>query len=404
MLDTVSVTQQYIQILIDIIGRKTSQEFAAVAIRNFLKKLQPTYPFLQKIRIKNTYSLELENGIEIHESLNAVDPKKVGIALKDLTKTIMQSMGKTAGYFFIRETREKIGIEYDTMLVKIMDVDLTLMQSTYIVEKKSTSLLAIEKSDVMRRFILSLIEVLERQTSKTYAINFIKHHVESLRQRYQFLEGITINDIRYTLGSDEVLVDQKINEVDAHDLGNAIRSILYDTDKALTDHGRNSIVSDLKAHLTSEYLIKLEEMGVAVISQGFGYDAMFKQIIKALIDVIGKISTETYAIMIVNTSLQKMAATYPFLTSITVKEAANATELYHISIVDNIDSISETEARRAIQHLLESLLSSLGETVQEEFIQKFKDALEKKYLSAIEELGVNFHMIELHQEMGIKTD
>jgi hypothetical protein len=290
------------------------------------------------------------------------------------------------------------------MLVKIMDVDLTLMQSTYIVEKKSTSLLAIEKSDVMRRFILSLIEVLERQTSKTYAINFIKHHVESLRQRYQFLEGITINDIRYTLGSDEVLVDQKINEVDAHDLGNAIRSILYDTDKALTDHGRNSIVSDLKAHLTSEYLIKLEEMGVAVISQGFGYDAMFKQIIKALIDVIGKISTETYAIMIVNTSLQKMAATYPFLTSITVKEAANATELYHISIVDNIDSISETEARRAIQHLLESLLSSLGETVQEEFIQKFKDALEKKYLSAIEELGVNFHMIELHQEMGIKTD
>jgi hypothetical protein len=403
MLDMVSVTQQFLQTLIDIIGRKTSQEYAAVTIRNFVKKLQLTYPFLQKIKIKNTYSLEFETGVEIDESLNTVDPKKIGMALKDLTKIIMQLMGKTAGYFFIRETREKIGIDYDTVLVKTMDVDLTMMQSTYIVEKKSMSLLAIEKTDVMRRFLMCLIEVLETQTSKTYAINFVKQHVESLRQRYRFLENITINDIRYTLGSDEVRVTQEINDVDSHDLGNAIRSILYDTDKVLTDHGRNSVVSDLKTHLTAEYLTKLEEMGVAIISQGIGYDAMFKQTIKALIDVIGKISTETYAIFVVNANLKKLVTTYQFLDNIRVKEAANESELYHITITDNIDSISETDARRAIQHLLESLLAALGETVREEFIQKFKDSLDRKYLSAIEELGVNFHMIELHQEMGIKT-
>jgi hypothetical protein len=404
MLDTVSVTQQYLQTLIDIIGRKTSQEFAAVTIRNLLKKLQRTYPFLRGIEIKNTYLLELENGVTVQESLNAIDPKKVGMALKELTKMIMQSMGKTAGYFFIRETREKIGIDYDAVLVKTMDVDLTMMQSIYIVEKKSISLLHIEKSDVMRRFLISLLEVLEKQTSKTFAINFVKQRVELLKQRYTFLENITINDLRYTLGSEEVGIPPEINTVDAHDLGKAIHSILYDTDKTLMDHGRNSIISNLKTYLTTEYLAKLEEMGVTINPCSIGYDAIFKQIIKALIDVIGKISTEKYAIFAVNASLQKIGSTYQFLKNVKVKPATDESELYQITIMNSIDSINETDARRAIQHLLETIMASLGGKVRDEFIQKFKDSLGKKYLLKIEELGVNFHMIELHQEMRTKTE
>jgi hypothetical protein len=404
MLDTVSVTQQYLQTLIGIIGRKTSQEFAAVTIRNLLKKLQPKYPFLREIGIKNTYSLELENGVTVQESLNTIESKKVGMALKELTIMIMQLMGKTAGYFFIRETREKIGIDYDTALMKTMDVDLTLMQSAYIVEKKSISLLHIEKSDVMRRFLIALMDVLEKQTSKTFAIDFVRQRVELLKQRYAFLENVTINDIRYTLGSEEVAVPSEIDTVDSHELGSAIRSILHDTDKALMDHGRNSIVSNLKTYLTTEYLTKLEEMGVTITAEGIGYDAIFKQVLKALIDVIGKISTETFAIFAVNASLQKIGSTYQFLKDMKVEPAAHEGELYHITILNSIDSINETDARRSIQHILETIMASLGESVREDFIQKFKDSLEKKYLSKIEELGVNFHMIELHQEMGMKGE
>jgi hypothetical protein len=288
--------------------------------------------------------------------------------------------------------------------MKTMDVDLTLMQSAYIVEKKSISLLHIEKSDVMRRFLIALMDVLEKQTSKTFAIDFVRQRVELLKQRYAFLENVTINDIRYTLGSEEVAVPSEIDTVDSHELGSAIRSILHDTDKALMDHGRNSIVSNLKTYLTTEYLTKLEEMGVTITAEGIGYDAIFKQVLKALIDVIGKISTETFAIFAVNASLQKIGSTYQFLKDMKVEPAAHEGELYHITILNSIDSINETDARRSIQHILETIMASLGESVREDFIQKFKDSLEKKYLSKIEELGVNFHMIELHQEMGMKGE
>ena len=403
MLTTADVTQQFLQTIIEIIGRKTSQEYAAVTIRNLLKKLQPTYPFLRDIDIKNTYSLELESSVNVHESLNSVNPKKVGIVLKELTKRILESMGKTAGYFFIRETREKIGIEYDAMLTKTMNVDLTMMQSTYIVEKKSIAMLQIQNSDILRRFLKTIFDMLEKQTSRAYAIRFITQQIESLQSQYSFLNTVTVNDIRYTLGAEEVVVPLDINGTDAHDLGKVIQTILYNIDKELLDSGRNSIVSDLKAHLTIEYLAKLEELDVSIITQGIGYDAIFRQTLKALTDIFSKVSTENYAVFATNSLLRKLDSTYLFLKEVKVDPPRSKGELYHITITSNIDSISETEARRAIQQLLVTAMESLGENAKDQFIQNFKETLEKKYLSKIEELGVNFHMIELHQAVLTKS-
>jgi hypothetical protein len=166
MLDSADVTRQFVETIIEIIGRKTSQEYAVVAIQNLLKKLRLSYPFLREIQIKNSRSSELEGTVSVIDSLNTIPPKDVGQALKELIKKIMISLGKTAGYFFIRETREKIGTEYDTFLLKTMDVDLTLLQSTLIVENKSINVLEIEKSDVIRRFLKVLLEAVEKQTSK----------------------------------------------------------------------------------------------------------------------------------------------------------------------------------------------------------------------------------------------
>ncbi len=403
MLDTADVTRQFLQSIIGIIGRKTSEEYAAVTIRNLIKKLQPTYPFLQDIEIKNTRSLELESNVTVRDSLNTIHPKDVGMALKEIEKIIMKTMGKNAGYFFIRETQEKIGIDYDTILVKTMDVDLTLMQSTYIVEKKSIPLLHIEKSDVMKRFLKALMEALEKQTSKTFAIGLTAKRVEALRQQYTFLEYVSVNDIRYSLGSEEVAVQPEINNVDPLELGKAIGSILYDTDTALTDLGRNSVADDLKANLTLEYLVKLKEIGVTINAHGLGYSAIFKQVIKALIDILGKTSTENNAIFTVNSLLRKIDSTYEFLKYVKVDSATGQGELYHITLTDNIDSINETDARRAIQQLLETTMESVEEKVRKEFIQQFKNSLEKKYLLKIQEMGVNLHMIELRQQMLNQT-
>ena len=404
MLDSADVTRQVIETIIEIIGRKTSQEYAVVTIQNLLKKLRLIYPFLRDIEIKNSRSLELEGTVAVNESLNAVSPKDIGQALKELVSKIMITLGKTAGYFFIREIREKIGIEYDTFLLKAMNVDLTLMQSTLIVENKSINVLEIQKSDVIRRLLKVLLEVLEKQTSKSFAIACLQQKIDKLRQSYPFLDYILINDIRYTLGPEELVVRQEINTVETQDLGEVITLILQEIDNTLTDLGRNSIASDLKTRLTFEYLTKLKEMGVTITSQGIGYNAVFTHVIKILIDIIGKTSSENYAIIVINSFLRKIDTKYEFLKSINIVPATKQGELYHIIIGGNLDSISETDARRTIQLLLESIIESVGEKISDTFIQEFKNSLDKKYLLKIEEMGVNFHMIELHEEMSTKIE
>ncbi len=404
MLDSADVTRQVIETIIEIIGRKTSQEYAVVTIQNLLKKLRLIYPFLRDIEIKNSRSLELEGTVAVNESLNAVSPKDIGQALKELVSKIMITLGKTAGYFFIREIREKIGIEYDTFLLKAMNVDLTLMQSTLIVENKSINVLEIQKSDVIRRLLKVLLEVLEKQTSKSFAIACLQQKIDKLRQSYPFLDHILINDIRYTLGPEELVVHQEINTVETQDLGEVITLILQEIDNTLTDLGRNSIASDLKTRLTFEYLTKLKEMGVTITSQGIGYNAVFTHVIKILIDIIGKTSSENYAIIVINSFLRKIDTKYEFLKSINIVPATKQGELYHIIIGGNLDSISETDARRTIQLLLENIIESVGEKISDTFIQEFKISLDKKYLLKIEEMGVNFHMIELHEEMSTKIE
>jgi hypothetical protein len=404
MLDTADVTRQFIETIIEIIGRKTSQEYAAVTIQNLVKKLQLTYPFLREIEIKNTRSLEMEGSVSVKDALNTIAAKDVGRALKELVTKIMISFGKTAGYFFIRETREKIGIEYDRFLLKTMNVDLSLMQSTLIVENKSINILEIQKSDVIRRFLKVLLEAVEKQTSKSFAIACLKQHIDKLRQSYPFLDFILINDIRYTFGPEEIVVQQQVNTIELQDLGKALTSILQETDKTLTDLGRNSIASDLKIHLTFEYLTRLKEMGVTITSQGIGFNAVFTHVIKTLIDVIGKTSSENNAIFLVNSFLRKIDMKYDFIQLIKVEPATKQGELYHIIIGGNLDTINETDARRAIHLLLESITESLGEKISDEFIQKFKNSLDKKYLLKIEEMGINFHMIELHEAMSTKIE
>ena len=403
MLEPAEVTRQFLETMIHIIGRKTSEEYAAVTIRSFLRRLQLTYPFIRDIEVKDARFIELEGCVKVAESLNNVNPKKLGNALKDLTKKIMESIGKNAGYFFIREIREKIGTDYNEALLTTMDVDLTLMQSIYIVEKKTINLLVVEQSDVVRRLLKTLLDLVERQTSKTSAIEFIARRVDEIRQRYPFLDAVRITDIRYTMGVDEVAVEETINDVDPKELGKALQLILKEIDSASFSQGQLSVVADLSTHLTSEYLLKLEELGVDITVHGLGYDIVLKQTISTIIAVLTKECSAIYAIYVVNTFLQKTDR-LPKTLHIDINTMDTPAGGYQIAISNSSDVISETDVRRVIQKLLEEIVSVLGEKAGNEFIQTFKNSLEKQYLSRLENLGVNLHMIELHHELSALTE
>jgi uncharacterized protein YneF (UPF0154 family) len=399
MLETSQITQQLIQAIVKIIGRKTSEDYASVVVRTIVKKLQQSYAFLQYVDVKNTHFLETEESVTVDASLNDIDPKEVGNALKDLIRMIMKSMGKGAGYFFIKEVKEKLGIDYNTALIKTMDVDLAMMQSSYIVDRRSIDLLHVEPADVMRRVLKILLDLVEKQTTRAFAIVTVAKQIQMLKQQYEFLRFVTVNDVHITLGSDEVVVQGEINNAEPLKLGKAIELILTNVDNSLEGLGRTPIADGLKTRLTTEYLSKLEGMRVNLAVRHVGYNTIFKQVLKALVDVLGRASTEDYAIFAVNLFLRKTDSTYEFLKYMKVNPATYQGDIYQITIMNDLKNVSETDARRALQRLLASIVDSLGEKQGDQFIHEFKNSLEKRYLSRIEEMGVNLHMIELHQEL-----
>jgi hypothetical protein len=404
MLETSQITQQLLQAIVRIIGRKTSEDYASVVVRTIMKKLQGSYPFFQYVDVKNTRLLELEDSVTVDASLNDSNPKEVGNALKDLIRTLMKSIGKSTGYFFIKEVKEKLGNDYDTALIKTMDVDLSLIQSTYIVDRKSIDLLHIEPADVMRRVLKTLIDLVEKQTTRSFAIATVAKQIQTLKIQYEFLRFVTVNDIHSNLGSDEVLVQAEINNAEPLQIGKSIQLILSNVDNQLEELGRTTITDGLKTHLTTEYQSKLEGMGVNLAVRQVGYNTIFKQILKALVDVLSRASTENYAIFAVNSFLRKTDSTYEFLKYMKVNPATYQGDIYQITIMNDLKNVNETDARRAIQKLLASIVNSLGKKQGDQFIHEFKSSLEKRYLSRIEEMGVNLHIIELHQELLTKAE
>ena len=135
--------------IVEVIGRRSSEDYALVMLGNTIKKLQEKYDFLRFLQTKNTRYSEIENIVNIDSSINQIDSEDLGKAMQEIVGMVVTTMGKNAGFFFVKEIKNKIGPNYGLAL-RNMDVDLGFMQFSFEVDKKQTRTLTIENSDVFR--------------------------------------------------------------------------------------------------------------------------------------------------------------------------------------------------------------------------------------------------------------
>ena len=387
--------------IVNVIGRRSSEDYALVMVGNTIQKLQEKYDFLILVKIKKTRYSEIENIVNIDLSINQIDPEELGKAIQEIVGMIVVAMGKNAGFFFIKEVKHKIGPNYE-MAIRNMGVDLNFMQFSYEIDKKQTKILNIENSDVFRRVLKTLTDVMEKEIGRSFAISTIKKLIDEYANKYDFLKNATILDVRYTLGANEINVDQEIDRLESTHVGKALEDIIVGVRRSLEEQNKPLYIDEFKRQLTSNYRTKLEEMGVNLKKKQFAHSLVFKHVIKALIAVLSQASTQRYAVFAMNTCLKKIDTDYDFLKHIKITHV-NSDELCDISIMTNLDEISETDIRRSIQKLLEEIISSLGAELEHKFITEFKNSLEKNCLLRIEEMGVNLHMIQLRQDLLRKT-
>lgn len=113
--------------IVSLSRRKTTESHAVYVMDSVIEKLKQRHPFLEHIEIQDTTYLEEGKSITIMREVNSISKHEVARAIYEIISTMNTSLGKDAGYFFLKELSRMMGDMYMSEM-KNIGVDLNLMQ------------------------------------------------------------------------------------------------------------------------------------------------------------------------------------------------------------------------------------------------------------------------------------
>lgn len=396
--DNVTILKQVLRSVVDIIGRRSSEHYAVVMVGTVIRNLSKSYPLISQISIKSTQFTESSQLITVPSSVNSLTATEFHDILEKILAEITSSIGKTAGNFFLKELKETIGSSYDTALVNI-GIDLGFLQFQQLAEKRQKPVQVSDPLTVLKHTLQVLLNILTKETSMDLSFSTITFYLQELRPSYPFLKSITIKDIRYTQTDEIVLVPVDINSVDQSQVGAAIQDILVHLQKWLEQKDIYSLIQTFISCLKEEDRLALEAMGVNFNAVQISHEAVFKHVLKALLTTLGKASTPQYAVFALDSIIKKLGDTYEYLNYIKIDSTRYTDGIDAVSVMGAIDNLKPTDAGRGIQKLMEETIKTLGSELGPQFVEELKTHLGKIYLTRLEDLGVNLHIIQLRQDL-----
>ncbi len=140
------IIKEILTTMINISGRKTNKGHAVFVMDSSLKKLTNKYDFLKNIEIIDTRFLENADSISVVSDIDSVPPDEIGKAIHDIITTMDESLGKEAGYFFIKEISRNIKDDYHSTM-RDMGIDLSLIQLEREIKEMEKRIITTLKTD-----------------------------------------------------------------------------------------------------------------------------------------------------------------------------------------------------------------------------------------------------------------
>jgi len=130
-----TLAQKSLEALIDIIGDKTSKNFAIDTMEKIIRKLEEKHDVLKYIKIQKPQQIEGTNAIVINSDINLVKPYNLGKAIQDIVKTIYINLDEKDTEF-LDIFKNRLGNEYLSEIENI-GVNLYLLQMKFSLEKNN---------------------------------------------------------------------------------------------------------------------------------------------------------------------------------------------------------------------------------------------------------------------------
>jgi len=123
-------------------------------------------------------------------------------------------------------------------------------------------------------------------------------------------------------------------------------------------------------------------------------DAIVEHLVKILLDVITRRTSEAYAIVVLNNVLNNLEEKHSFLNYIKLKKTQELEVADIIEINSDINIVEINLLANAISDLVETLTKMMGKEAGFFFIREVSEDISIKYVNVIKELGVDFNAMQ----------
>jgi hypothetical protein len=131
---------------------------------------------------------------------------------------------------------------------------------------------------------------------------------------------------------------------------------------------------------------------------------IIERILQALIGVIGRRTSESYAVVTVHTVLKELEPEYDFLKYIKIKETIYSEGIDAISITPGLDSAEPAKFYRAIEELIKSTVIYIDKNAGFYFIKEFQEAIADIDGLVLKERDIDLGFMQLEYVEGKKQE
>lgn len=395
------IIEHMLQILINKIGRRTSESYAVVTIDAILKELELEFSFLKYIKIKNMLYYDRIDAVSIMSNIDSVEPTEFFRAIKAIIKMTVRHLDKNASFFFINEFQKAIDEDVGLAL-KENNIDLSLMKRNAMDE-----ILRINNTEIVKHVLMALARSLNKSYPEPQAIKRINDLIKKLEEKYDFLKYIEMNetsdyDAIYTIQT-LPSINPFINGISPNNMGAAIQDLIGEVGKSIEEETDHTFLDDFKSELAEEYLSKIKAVGVKLeiirkLLLRNEHKFLIKKTLHALIEIIGRKTSIGFATVSINTIIEKLIKKHEVLKYIKIDKSRYMQGFQAITIMDDVNTVDSKIVAHAIQDIIKATQENL-KTKNRSFMEDFKNKLGKKYVSKIKELGVNLFLLEMRSAM-----
>ena len=380
------------------IGRRTSEGFAVVTIDTIIKELRPKYDFLKYVLVQDTTYSEGINAVSIMPDMDYVEHDELYRALDDVIKSAVRHLKRKADYFFIREFKE-IFDGIPGLDIEKEGISLNQMQLEYIVDR--TNIFRLIHSEIIENVIKTLICLLNKVNPEKQAIDMMITSVEKLKQRYSFLKYVDISPKPDSNGFYTIGAMSGINNVSSAKVSDVIQKLIEEIGMLINWENEKEAFNDaFKKELGEEQLGNLQRLGINLnhiqtMMAKKEHENIAKNTLKALVVVVGRFTSEGFAIITIHNAIKDLSESHNVLRYIKIDESQYSKGANAIEIIPDINTVESYELAKALRDIIKMTGTFLDDKNTSSFIEEFKKELGDEYLQEVKKIGVNLHFLEL---------